>query len=222
MEVYPPQTGEGASCSWSDWVEDEEAWEQQSSRHHKQRRGVLEYKGDAQTMPPFPFSDEARVVAVKKLFNDARASLLAQSAWVRLILRHNIPTSQCTDQGIVQLTNLLLVCISEFHITRTIQGCGPIIPPEIEGWLRDIREYLPHNDAGFPSMVVQEKDRANLLRLACWFHHLDMAFSYSRGTAESLRREDHHEIGNLLHFLRAPGVGALTSTEVIDRGAKGK
>ena len=57
------------------------------------------------------------------------------------------------------------------------------------------------------------------MRLACWFHHLDMAFSYSRGTAESLRMEDHQETGNLLHLL-APVVGALTSTEVIDRVIK--
>ena len=163
-------------------------------------------------MPPFPFSNEARAVAVEKLFNEARASLSAQSAWVRLTLRHNIPISQCTDQWIVQLTNLLL----EFHLTRTIRGCGPIILPKLEGRLRDIREYLPHNDAGYLSTNVWEKDKANLMRLACWFHRLDIAFSYSRGTAESLRREDHQEIGNLLHYLIVPGVGALTPTDVIE------
>ena len=120
MEVHPPQTGEGASCSWSDQVEDEEAWGRQSSRCHKQRRGVPEYEDDARTVPAFPFSDEARAVAVKKLFNDARASLSAQSAWIRLTLRHNVLTSQCTDQEIVQLTNLLLVCVSDYHLTRMI------------------------------------------------------------------------------------------------------
>ena len=123
------------------------------------------------------------------------------------------------DQGIVQLTNLLLVCVSEFHLTRSIRGCGPIILPEIEGWLRDIRDYLPHDDAGFPSTDVWEKDKANLMRLACWLHHLDMAF-YSWGTAESLRKEDHEEIGNLLHYLIAPGLGTLTSTEVIEQVLK--
>ena len=55
------------------------------------------------------------------------------------------------------------------------------------------------------------------MRLACWFHHLDMAFTYSRETAQSLRREDHEEIGNLLHFLLAPRVGPLTSMDMIDR-----
>ena len=35
MEVYPPLTGEGASCSWTDRVDDEEIWGQQSSRCHK-------------------------------------------------------------------------------------------------------------------------------------------------------------------------------------------
>ena len=166
--------------------------------------------------PPFPFSDEARVIAVEKLFNDARASFLAQIAWIKLTLRHNIPVLQCSNQGIVQLTNLLLVCVSEFHHTRTIRGCGPILPPEIEGQLRDLREYLPHNDAGYPSTDVREKDKANLMRLACWFHCLDMAFVYSLGTAQSLRREDHEEIGNLLHYLIAPGVGVLTSMDVIE------
>ena len=124
MEVYPPQTEGGTNHSWSDQVDDKEAWERQSSRHHKRHQGTSEYEGDPQTAPPFPFSEEARMVAVKKLFNKARATLLAQSAWVRLTLRHNIPASQCTDQGIVQLTNLLLVCVLEFHLTRSIRVGG--------------------------------------------------------------------------------------------------
>ena len=37
MEVYPSQSEGGANCSWSDRVDDEEAWGQQSSRHHKKR-----------------------------------------------------------------------------------------------------------------------------------------------------------------------------------------
>ena len=83
--------------------------------------------------------------------------------------------------------------------------------------MRDLREYLPHNDAGFPSTDVQEKDKGNLMRLDCWLHHLDMVFMYSRGTTQSLRREDHEEIGNLLCYLIAPGVGPLTSSDVIDK-----
>ena len=139
-----------------------------------------------------------RAIAVEKLFNDARVSLLAQSAWIRLSVCHNIPALQCSDQGIAQLTNLLLVCVNEYHLTRSIRGCGPLLPPEIEGWLIDLKEYLPHNEAAFPSTDVWEKDKGNLLRLACWLHHLDMVFTYSRGTAQSLRREDHEEIGSLL------------------------
>ena len=168
-------------------------------------------------MPPFVFSDEVRAIAVEKLFNDTRASLSAQSAWMRLSLCHNIPASQCSDQGIVQLTNLLLVCVNEFHLTRSIRGCGPLLPPEIEGRLRDLKEYLPHDKAGFPSTDVWEKDKGNLLRLACWLHCLNMAFTYSRGTAQSCRRKDHEEIGSLLRFLLAPGLGPLTSADVIDR-----
>ena len=96
------------------------------------------------------------------------------------------------------LTNLLFVCVNEYHLTRSIRGCGPLLPPEIEGWLRDLKEYLPHNEAGFPSTDMLEKDKGNLLRLACWLHHLNMVFTYSRGTAQSLRREDREEIGSLL------------------------
>ena len=47
MEVYPSQSEGGTSHSWSDWVDDEETWGQQSSRQHKQRRGTSEYEGDA-------------------------------------------------------------------------------------------------------------------------------------------------------------------------------
>ena len=99
---------------------------------------------------------------------------------------------------------------------RMIRGCGPILPPKIEGRLRDVREYLPHNDAGYPSSDIHEKDKGNLMRLPCWFHRLDMAFTYSQGTAQSLRREDHQEIGNLLCYFIAPGIGFLTSTDVIE------
>ena len=155
-------------------------------------------------------------MACEKLFNEARASLTAQSQWVKMTLRHNIPVSEYTDQGIIQLTNLLLVVVAEFHLTRSIRGCGPILPPEIEGQLRDLREYLPHNDAAYPSTNVREKDKGNLMRLACWFHCLDMVFTYSCGTAQSIRKDDHLEIGNLLHYLMAPGVRFLTSMEVID------
>ena len=217
MEVYPSQTGETTRRSWSERVDNEEITGQQSSRHHKQRRGTSEYESDVRTVPPFVFSDEVRAIAVEKLFNDARASLLAQSTWIRLTLCHNIPALQCSDQGIVWLTNLLLVCVNKYHLTRSIRGCGPFLPPEIEGQLRDLKEYLPHNEAGFPSTDVWEKDKGNLFRLACWLHHLDMAFTYSRGTAQSLRREDHEEIGSLLRFLLAPGVRPLTSVDVIER-----
>ena len=106
------------------------------------------------------------MIAVEKLFNNARASLSAQSPWIKLTLRHNIPALQYTDQGIVQLTNLLLICVSEFHLMRMIRGCGPILPPEIEGWLRELRDYLPHN-GGYPSTDIREKDKGNLMRLAC-------------------------------------------------------
>ena len=37
MEVYPPQREGGANRSWSNRVDDEEAWGQQSSRCHKRR-----------------------------------------------------------------------------------------------------------------------------------------------------------------------------------------
>ena len=215
MEVYTSQPEGATGHSWSDWVYDKETWGQQSARCHKWRQGTSDYEGEAQDVPPFPFSNEARVVAVEKLFNEARASLSAQSPWIKLTLRHNIPALQCMNQGIVQLSNLLLIFVSEFHLTRS-WGCGPILPPKIEGQLRDLREYLPHDDAGNPYTDVCEKDWGNLLRLACWFHCLDMAFTYSRGTAQSLRRNDHLEIGNLLCYLIAPGVGFLTSMEVID------
>ena len=140
----------------------------------------------------------------------------ANSPWIEMMLRHNIPTSECSDHGIAQLTNLLLIVVAEFHLTRSIRSCRPIIPPKIEGRLKDLQDYLPHNDAGYPSTNVHEKDKGDLMRLACWLHRLDMSFTYSRGAAQSLRREDHEEVSSLLHYLIGPGVGFLTSMMVID------
>ena len=47
MEVYSPQAEGDTNHSWSDRVDDEEMWGQQSSRHHKHRQGTPEYKSDA-------------------------------------------------------------------------------------------------------------------------------------------------------------------------------
>ena len=44
-----------------------------------------------------------------------------------------------------------------------------------------------------------------------------MAYTYSVGTSQSLRRGNHEEIGSLLQFLLAPGIGPLTSANVVDR-----
>ena len=201
MEVYTSQQEGGSGRSWSDRVDEEETWGQQSSRHHKRRWGASNYESDLWAALSFPFSDEVRVVACEKLFNEARAFMTANSQWVEMTLRHNIPVSECSDQGIAQLTNLLLIVVAEFHLMRSIRSCGPILLPEIKGQLRDLREYLPHNDTGYPSTEVHVKDKGNLMRLACWFHCLDMAFTYSSEIAQSLRRDDHLEIGGLLHYL---------------------
>ena len=157
------------------------------------------------------------MTTVKKLFNETSASMMANSLWIEMTLRHNIPVSECSDHHIAQLTNLLLIVVAEFHLTRSIRSCGLIIPPEIEGQLRELRNYLPHNDAGYPSTDICKKDIGDLMRLACWLHHLNMSFTYSRGTAQSRRREDHEEVGSLLYYLVGPGVGFLTSMMVIDR-----
>ena len=142
--------------------------------------------------------------------------MMANSPWIEMMLRYNIPASECLDHGIAQLTNLLLIVVAEFHLTRLIWSCGPIIPPEIEGQLKELRDYLPHKDAGYPSTDICKKDKGDLMWLACWLHLLNMSFTYSRGTAQSLRREDHEEVGSLLRYLIGPGVGFLTSTMVID------
>ena len=138
MEVYPSQQGGGNSFSWSDRVDDEETWGQQSSRcySNERRRGASDYESDPRTVVPFPFSDEVREIACEKLFNEARASMEANSPWIEMILCHNIPALECSDQCITQLTNLLLIVVAEFHLTRLIRSCGPLIPPEIDGRLR--------------------------------------------------------------------------------------
>ena len=70
MEVYPSWQGGGDSCSWSEWVDDEEAWGQQSWHFsNKRTQGASDYWSNPQTAIPFPFNDEAREIACEKLFN---------------------------------------------------------------------------------------------------------------------------------------------------------
>ena len=133
MEVYTSQPTGASGHSWSDRVDEEETWGWQSSRRHKRRRGALDFEGDSWAALPFPFSDEARVAACEKLFNEARASMTANIQWVQMTLRHNIPVSECSDQGIAQLTNLLLIVVAEFHLMRSIRSCGPVLPTQNRG-----------------------------------------------------------------------------------------
>ena len=115
MEVIPSRLGGRDHHSWSDQVDKEEALGYQGTQWYsnKRRRGASDYRNNSCAAVPFPFSDEAREIACKKLFNEAQASMEANSLWIQLILCDCIPAVECTDMFITRLTNLLLMVVAE-------------------------------------------------------------------------------------------------------------
>ena len=62
-------------------------------------------------------------------------------------------------------------------------------------------------------------DQANILRIAIWLHHLDLAATYSRAVSDSPDVEE-YDIGPLLEYFLAPQTSGLTFREIADRLAQ--
>ena len=135
MEVVPSLQRGGDIHSLGDWVDEEEAWGTEGSCHYsnKRRHEVSEprsfYSG---SIAPFPRYDEARCNTCDWLFKEAKTSTEEHSKWIYMILRHRLYTTTYKDIDVVHLTNLLLVTVAKFHLTRTLWHCGPMILLEIE------------------------------------------------------------------------------------------
>ena len=116
------------------------------------------------------------------------------------------------------LNNQVLCMISEYHLTSLSQGSSCISPVLLEAakdLLPPIEEYRADDSfQGTRDLRVIEK--AKILRVAVWLHHLDMAAA-GDGTASLSLDVTQHGRGPLLEFLLALQTSTLMFEEVVQR-----
>ena len=100
------------------------------------------------------------------------------------------------------------------------QGTHHILPVLPEGAARlmpPLDEYLPGSFDGCRNVRVT--DRAQILHVATWLHHLDLSALYGAEIATSPRVED-YDIGPLLEYFLMPKLSSITLQEVAARVAQ--
>ena len=101
----------------------------------------------------------------------------------------------------------ILCMISEYHmacVTRGSPVTSPILPGELEDRLLPLTDYASPEDRLGATDVRVRDHQAQTLRVAIWFHQLDMALSKEPTTSGSLVRTRHH-LGCLLAYFLGPG-----------------
>ena len=118
------------------------------------------------------------------------------------------------------LNNQVLIMIAEYHLMSASQGTHRILPVLPEGAARlmpPLDEYLPGSFDGCRDVRVT--DRAQILRVAAWLHHLDLSTMYGAEIAASPRVED-YDAGPLLEYFLMPKLSDITLEEVTARVAQ--
>ena len=101
----------------------------------------------------------------------------------------------------------ILCMISKYHMACMTRGSlvtSPILPREIEDWLPPLTDYASPEDRSGATNVRVWDHQARTLRVAMWFHRLDMALSEEPATLGSLVRT-RHSLGHLLAYFLGPG-----------------
>ena len=101
----------------------------------------------------------------------------------------------------------ILCMISEYHMACMTRGSlvtSPILPRELEDRLPPLIDYASPEDRSGVTDVRVWDHQAQTLRVAVWFHQLDMALSEEPATSGSLVRT-RHRLGCLLAYFLGPG-----------------
>ena len=133
-------------------------------------------------------------------------------------LRESYPDMEAEE--LLRLNNQVLVMIAEYHLTSASQGSHritPVLPEGAEQLMPPLDEYLPGSFDGCRNVRVM--DRAQILRVAAWLHHLDLSATYGAEIATSPRVQD-YDIGPLLEYFLMPKLTDLTLAEVALRVAQ--
>ena len=176
-------------------------------------------KRDSRPTAPFALQDcEGQLQALQTLYEEAGEHKLASEIMALRGLQVIHPEMGADD--LQRLNNQVLLMIAEYHLTSASQGTHHIQPVLPEGATRlmpPVDEYLPGSFEGCRDVRVT--DRAQIMRIATWLHHLDLAATYSVETSNSPQVED-YDFGPLLEYFLMPRLSTITPQEVAARVAQ--
>ena len=174
---------------------------------------------DSRPTVPFPLQEhEGRLQAVRTLYEEAGEHRLASEMTALRGLRESHP--EMGAEELQCLNNQVLLMIAEYHLMSASQGTHRILPVLPEGAARlmpPLDSYLPGSFDGCRDVRVT--DRAQILRVAAWLHHLDLSATYGVEIAASPRVED-YDIRPLLEYFLMPKLSDITLEEVTARVAQ--
>ena len=101
----------------------------------------------------------------------------------------------------------ILCMIVEYHMACVAQGSpvtSPIVPRELEECLLPLADYTSPEDRSGATDIRVREHRARTLRVAIWYHRLDMALSDEPASSGSLVRS-RHQLRCLLAYFLSPG-----------------
>ena len=185
----------------------------------RKRRRSQSRRRDSRLTVPFPLQEhEGQLQAVRMLYEEAGEHRLASEMTALHGLRESHP--EMGAEELQRLNNQVLLMIAEYHLTSTSQGTHHVLPVLPEGAARlipPLDDYLPGSFDGCRDVRVT--DRAQILHIAAWLHHLDLSATYGVEIAASPRVED-YDIGPLLEYFLMPKLSDITLKEVAARVAQ--
>ena len=218
------------TVSWAEQMSEEEASQQEARwlevRNRRQKRPrdpvderqqqMTQLRKEAWSPQPFPLRKyEERAAATHKLFEAAGQLPDASCYWIKYIVMDHYP--QKSTREIIYITNIIVVMISEFHLTSTcvpVGHCRIIVPSFIEDDLPPEEEYLTPEEQG--AQDVRVTNWAVLKRVAVWLQRLETIANYGEDINRSLHKED-HTIADLCRLLMDVGICPFEEDDVLAR-----
>ena len=179
----------------------------------RKRRRSQSRRRDSRPTVLFPLQDhKGRLQALRTLYEEAGGNRLASEMMALRGLREGHP--ELGAEELQRLNNQVLLMIAKYHLTSASQGTHHVLPVLPEGAARlmpPLEDYLPGSFDG--CCDVRVTDRAQILRVVAWLHHLDLRTTYGAEITTSPRVED-YDIRPLLEYFLMPKLSDITFGEV--------
>ena len=169
-------------------------------------------KGPCMEWKVEPLSPKGLPIRLGQCRQGRRPSVRFTGAWMAKTHPHTISPlrayySEVDPQTLNTWACQILCMISEYHMACMTRGSpvtSLILSGEIEDRLLPLTDYTPSEDRLGATDVRVWDHQVRTLRVAVWFHWLDMALSEEPAASGSLVRTRHH-LGHLLAYFLGPG-----------------